>query len=296
MPQESKSIWELYHSSELVLWRRGRIVLIAIGAFYFVTQGLVLSVEILSGNIERLLSLAIGVTFFWLLFYLIWIGVHWVRWIWGALNLIAGFFLLIWSWRDDNVFEFLGGGISLIIGSYLCLGPSVYFFAKHQREFVRWKEALLFGAVCVLALSSVGAAAFGLFAYRAEQLREACALADEASQHIYVDYDFDWIISHVTEHSLEKNGRARMEGSLAYTKEALGQAKGIKPATGVIQLRFKFPNTFLETAEATFEAETPAGPVRLGALLWNFRSRWEIEHVGWQYLPATDSKPSSVQR
>lgn len=153
MSPGTPSLWEIYDTDK-DLWRRGRIILATIGLFYFTSQCLILAAAIFTGNLERALALAITAVLFWLLFYFIWIGVHWIRWIWGGWNLILGFCMLIWAWRDESGMETLAACISLLIGSYLCLSPSVLFFARRQREIVRWHESLLIGAVCFPSCSA----------------------------------------------------------------------------------------------------------------------------------------------
>src|ERR1700759_3079105 len=81
-------------------WRRGRIFLVVFAILTFVNQALLFGLMVLNGVIESLLAFGITAAFFWLFFYLIWIGVHWVRWFtafcWG----VWGFALLIWAFRD----------------------------------------------------------------------------------------------------------------------------------------------------------------------------------------------------
>jgi hypothetical protein len=90
MRDESRPLWEQL-DSEVEPWRRGRGILICLAAFYIVAQSLILAASILLGNIERFLIFGVGTVFFWLLFYLVWIGVHWIRWLLGGWNLIIGF-------------------------------------------------------------------------------------------------------------------------------------------------------------------------------------------------------------
>jgi hypothetical protein len=291
MPDKSESLWELYASSEIVLWRRGLIVLVSIGFVNFLVQALLFALAVSAGNVEHILILGIAVTLFWLLFYFVWIGVHWIRWIWGGANLILGFALLIWAWRDNNGFGAWLGAISLIVGSYLCLGPSVYFFAKRQRETIRWTESLLVGAVCILILLSIGAASLGLLGYRHQRLEEACAFAMQASQRIYVDHDVDWVWAHATQHSLERGGRDRVAAFLDYTRRQLGQARKVEPANGMVQIRFHFPATIQAQAEIISKAEMWNGPVELRFLLWDLGAGWQIEHMRWNYLPIPEKSP-----
>jgi hypothetical protein len=187
VPEESRSLWEQL-DSKIEPLRRGRIILISIAAFYIITQSLILAATIFLGDIERFLIFGVGAVFFWLLFYFAWIGVHWIRWLWGGWNLIIGFCLLIWAWRDMSGLETLSAAIAVLIGAYL-LSPSVYFFASEQRKMVRGKEAVLLAVVCLLVLCSIGAGMTGLWMLRNQRLQEAIEFADVAAQHVYAEPD-----------------------------------------------------------------------------------------------------------
>src|SRR5438128_850834 len=126
MAEETRSLWEKL-DSEVEPWRRGRSVLVLIGAFCFAIQALTLATHIILGDIERVLILASVFSLIWLQFYFIWIGVHWIRWLAGVCSGSTGFCLLIWAVRDNNAYEALAGGINLLIGTYFCLSSSVYF-------------------------------------------------------------------------------------------------------------------------------------------------------------------------
>src|ERR1700730_17068627 len=95
---------------------RGRFFLILLAVLTFCFQGLALGSGILAGNIEQVLVLSIFALIFWLQYYFIWIGVHWVRWLNGAWNALAGFTFVIWGFRD-------GATIAIVLGIYLfCVG------------------------------------------------------------------------------------------------------------------------------------------------------------------------------
>jgi hypothetical protein len=134
MPDESPSLWEQF-DSEVEPWRRGRGILICIAAFYIVAQSLILAACILLGNIERFLIFGVGAVFFWLLFYLVWIGVDWIRWLLGGWNLIIGFCLLIWAWRDMSGIETLSATIALS-SAHICFRlPFIFLPLSNARRF-----------------------------------------------------------------------------------------------------------------------------------------------------------------
>jgi hypothetical protein len=287
MSPGTPSLWEIYDTDK-DLWRRGRIILATIGLFYFTSQCLILAAAIFTGNLERALALAITAVLFWLLFYFIWIGVHWIRWIWGGWNLILGFCMLIWAWRDESGMETLAACISLLIGSYLCLSPSVLFFARRQREIVRWDESLLIGAVCFLILLGIAAGGIGLWIMHAQEEKEALVFADEAAQYIYLARDFDWVLAHVTKGSLQQHGNERLQYFFADTEAQLGTVKQISPARGMTNIRFYLPARIQSEAQVISTAETDGGPVELHAVLWNEGNGWQIDRIWWRYLPLPD--------
>jgi hypothetical protein len=289
MAREERSLWEVY-ASEVEPWRRGRSILTCIAFFQFLFPGVVLATKATSGDVESVVGFGVGVVFLWILFYFIWVGIHWVRWFYGGWNGFLGFVLLIWGWRDSNILAAVGAA-QLVVGSYLCLSPSVYAFAQRQREIVSWKEWLIFAAICLLILTSLGAAMLGLFAYRVRLNHSASIFAGHAARRIFGEPDRGWIFSHLTRHSLDRNGRSRMQEFLARTRQ-LGSLKQIMCSDGAARLRFHFPATFESEAQVICRAETDDGPVLLHFILWNLESDWEIERVWWEYLPVPDPAAS----
>ena len=128
-------------------WRRGRLFLALLAIWTFASHLLLIGSQILVGRLDVLLAAAIGALVWWLLFYFIWIGVHWVRWLSAGLSGLTAFANLIWGIVYGNPVRLVDGLIALPLAAYLGLAPSVYFFAKRQKETVRWKESLIVGAV-----------------------------------------------------------------------------------------------------------------------------------------------------
>jgi hypothetical protein len=289
---ETRSLWEVYES-ETEPWKRGRMILVLVGLFYSITQGLIFAATIFSGNIEWALIFAVNVVFFWFLFYLIWIGIHWIRWICGAWNTVLGFCLIIWGWRDSNAFGAGLGTLCFLIGIYLCLSPSVYEFARRQRESVRWKEALLIAVVCLLIVGSLGTALLGLGFVHLQREKEAGLFADEAARRVYLDRDMDWVLAHVTAQSLQHDGKERMTNFFASTRKRLGKIDQISEAHAIVHTGLKLPSTFTSDAEVTAEAETAAGPVELHTVLFDVGHGWEIERMWWTFeaMPENSAPP-----
>jgi hypothetical protein len=282
--EETRSLWEQY-DSEVEPWRRGRAILVTIGCGYLISQALLAATEIASGNIEQFFVSSIGFVVFWLLFYFIWIGVHWIRWLMGAWAGAIGFCWVIWGFGSTNVGMISFGAINLLIAAYFCLSSSVYFFAKRQRETVRWKEAVGVGAVCFLLLCSIAAALAGLWLFRNEQFSDAIEFAETASEKIYVNADRNWTFSHVTRRSLQPNGNAHLEYFFRSAGKSLRSVQQISNSRGWIRLRFHFPSQFESEAYIICHAESQDGPAELHFVLSKYDNNWRIDHMWWTYLP-----------
>src|SRR5215210_1452118 len=115
MAEETRSLWEIY-DSEIEPWRKGRRILISIGGFFFASQLVTFAVFALGGDLLKALIYAGNTVLFWFVFYLIWIGVHWLRWICGGWNMIIGFCMIIWGWRDSDGIGAMFGLICFVVG------------------------------------------------------------------------------------------------------------------------------------------------------------------------------------
>jgi hypothetical protein len=292
MTNETRSLWEVY-DSEVEPWRRGRTILVLIGLFYFLVQALMFVFYTLSGLIVYAVIFAANVMIFWFIFYLIWVGVHWLRWVCGGWNLIAGFCLIIWGWRDDIAVQTVLGIICLVIGVCFCLSSSVYFFARRQRENLRWKEAVLIAAVCLLVLVSLGIGLLGLNIIHQERAMDASRFADETARHIYSDQDMEWALAHVTAHSLQERGPDRLRYFLGTVKR-LGKFDEISGARTNVRIGLQLPNTFTAYPEATADAKTDLGTIELHTVLLDAGHGWEIDRMWW--TPGASPQNSSVSK
>jgi hypothetical protein len=290
MATEERSLWELY-DSETEPWRRGRLILILIAAFHLVVQIILIGTSAVAGNLERAVIFAAESVLFWLLFYFIWIGIHWIRFVWGGWNMVAGFCLLIWAWLDLSGIETVAAVTTFLTGFYLCFSPSVYFFARRQHETIRWRESILTGLACVLVLGSVGAAAIGLAVMREQWRRDASAFAAETGHRIYQDRDFQWVLAHVTAESLMAGGPDRLRLFFQNNKKQLGDFGLLEEPRTQIRLRFQPPFGFAAEGHADARAETAHGPVEVHETFQSKAGEWQIIHMWWSYLPLPETAP-----
>jgi len=238
----------------------------------------------LNGRLEFVLAVSVGASLFWLSFYFIWIGVHWVRWVSGGLGCLLGFAKLIWGLRDGSGILLVDGTMALVTGAYLALAPSVYFFAKRQREVVRWKESLIVAVVFALLLVSAGATIVGLQAYKAHLELRARAFAAQAFRAVFVDSDTDFLRSHATARLMNEEGWDRLSWFMADRYMQMGAARDLQTPHGNLRFFLRFPRTLVAEGVMTAEANGDNGPVRLHARIGGLGGNWEIDAISWRYL------------
>src|SRR5690349_21691470 len=107
MTNETRSLWEIA-ASEVEPWRRGRSQLVGFGFVTLLFQVLEVAIGIAAGNLDYVFAFSTGSILFWFPFYLVWIGVTWLRWVLGAWNLITGFYIFFASLAN-------GSGLGLVV-------------------------------------------------------------------------------------------------------------------------------------------------------------------------------------
>jgi hypothetical protein len=265
-------------------WRRGRIFLVVLAVWVLATQIIGIGSSVLLGQIERVLAAAIGGIVFWLLFYFIWIGVHWVRWICGGSMALLAFAHLIWGIRDGNLIRLINGSLNLPISAYLALAPSVYFFALRQKERVRWKESLAVAAVFALLFVSAATTITALLGYKAQLQERGQVFADRAFRRIFIDGDSSFLRSHTTERLMKEEGWERLSWFMADRYMRIGEARNIRPARGQLQFWYQFPATLVPHGRMSTYAESDQGPVQLTVVLGGGGGDWRIDGIWWRYI------------
>jgi hypothetical protein len=266
-------------------WRRGRLFLVLLAVLTFCLQALSFWGFILTGDIQRILGLAIAALIFWVQYYFIWIGVHWVRWLTGGWNALVGFAFIIWGLRDGSGFLIVLGVYYFGTGLYLGFAPAVYFFAKRQRETVRWKESLVIAAVFLLLLGSFSAGIFGLAAHKSQLNREAHEFADMAFVRIFSEHDTHFLLDHATEGLLQDGGGRA--GLSKFNQEAMiyaGDVHEFKRLSGSFRFWYAFPFQIGSAGDIITEAVGTRGPVKLQLRLVEAGSGWKIDGIWWTYL------------
>ena len=269
-------------------WRRGRLLLIGFAALMLAGQSYLFFSAISVGAIEVILGLGVNAVFFWLQFYFIWIGVHWVRWLLGGWNLLAGFCLLIWGWRDSNGVQAVAGILTFVVGVYLCLSPSIYFFAVRQKERRRRLESAVVAFMSLFILASLGIGTFGVFAYKEQLQTDAHEFADDAFEHIFAKHDTYFLMDHVSDQLMKMGGgQMRLTQFLQDATIRAGDVSKIKPAVGGLYLRYGFPARLGSGGAMATEGTGTNGPVEMYLRLIQSDRGWQIDAVSCVTRPRT---------
>ena len=291
MPPETRSLWEQL-DSDVEPWRRGRTALIAIGAFYLLLQGWSVYQNLSLENPEAVLGFAIFCTVFWLQFYLIWIGVNWVRWLAGAWLGLSGFSFLIWALRDGDMLLAAAGAINCIIAAYFCISSSVYFFAKRQRENRSWLHSGMVVAVFVLLSFTFFVASVALFAYHARAQATAIEFTQEADVHIYSDQDREWMFANLPPDVLAASTPKSLNAFFDQNVGRVGPVLQIStPTAESVRLVYHFPRQFSFRAQLAADGKSSYGPVRIHFWIADDGRGWEIDRTWWERT-YTESPPS----
>lgn len=259
-------------------------MLIGIGLFQMLAQVYTLMIMAFTVGVEQIAVFAVGCVLFWLFFYFVWIGINWMRWLWGAWDLIAGFCLLMWGWSNSNSIEIAVGSIIFIVGFILCFSPSIYFFAQHQREHVRWLEAVLTAGVCLLLVASIGTALLSFIALREDWRKDATSFAMEANHRIYQDRDFDWVQARVNDVTSRRQGPERLQNFFRENRERLGAVSAFEEPRSRIIIRVLWPLDLAGTVWVDSRANTSFGPVETHEIVEGRRGDWHLDHMWWEWV------------
>jgi hypothetical protein len=279
---ETTALWREVVIGDTEPWRRGRLFLVAVAILSLLSQGFVLLSGIIAGYIEFVLVQGIVSLLFWFQFYFIWIGIHWVRWFNGGLNALYGFALLIWGFRDGNTISGIIGLYSLVVGCYMAFAPSVYFFAKRQRETVRRGEALAIALVFLVLLGTLFAGIFGLVGYRAALEREARDFADIAFRRIFTDHDTQFLIEHASDRLLKNpGGRAELTRFLQGATMGAGDVHDVQAPAGSLRFRYSFPLQLTTEGPMMSVGMGRRSRIRMMLIVGDANGAWQIHEIRW---------------
>lgn len=262
-------------------WRRGRDAICFISIFILLGQCALIVQSILRGSLTLfLLATGLGAIAFLLLFF-IWIGRNWPRWIIAPLFACSGFANVIWGMREGSGPLFLTGLGGLTIFTYLALAPSVYAFARHQRERIKLSESLTVGAIFLLVLASVGSGLYAFYLYDTELEREATSFAATTFNKVFVYHDAEFLRSNL------KDGERALspEAFVAQLSSSFDQPRWMGSLRGTFTTRLvarRVMITGLFQMPVLYEGSTP---IWVNLEVSRIGDGWQIDHIGWEFGP-----------
>jgi hypothetical protein len=265
-------------------WRKGRLFVVLFAVLNALIDLFMLGLLILGGYVSAFMVFAAMRLFFWLQYYLIWIGVHWVRWLQGGFSILSGIFFFVWSFEADSGPLMLWGLFSIGTGAYLGFAPSVYFFASRQKANRNWMEVVVVTLVFVLLLATFAAAILGISRYQMELQDEARHFADTAFDDVFSRHDTYFLLDYATARMMNQpNGRFRLTQFLQDATIRAGDVHEIKSATGDLVVRYQFPASLSGEGEMHAEGIGSRGRIVLHLRVVGERGDWKIDDIAWVF-------------
>ena len=275
--EEPESLWNF---GEPEPWRRGRFAIVLIFVAILLMDSIRLATTAMSGDAFQFLKLSLSTCFGCLMLYLIWIGQTWARWLLAPFYAVSGFANSVWGVIYGRGELLLYGIGLLIIFSYLALSPSVYAFAKHQRERTGWLEALIVGAGFLLVLASIASAMFGFHLYKRTLEQDAVEFAGLTFRRVFINQDANFL----REHASTRRRYISPEQFVGMVEDQLGAFRESGSYTASFKAKVQNRRLALiggvET-EALFEAGAFVVDIRLSGS----ERQWAIDHISWEPAP-----------
>lgn len=264
-------------------WRRGRVAIFLISLLVVLGQAALIAWSIVLGDLTLFLLAAGAGGVALALLYFIWIGHNWPRWLVAPLYVVSGFWNAIRGIVDGNGPQFLLGLVGLTIFAYLALAPSVYAFARHQRERIRLTESLIVGGIFLLVLASVGSGLFGFYVYDSDLQAQATRFVGATFNKVFLYHDDEFLSRNLKREERSSTPKAFVEG----LRSSLGQPSWVGPPRGVFTTRFQ--NHALQLT-GRFDIPALFGstlPIWINIDVSRIGDGWQIDHIGWGYSPRT---------
>jgi hypothetical protein len=272
--EELPSLWNFGDTEP---WRRGRTALIIFAVLIAISQLLNVAFVILIDDLGTLLRFAVVALIFWLQFYLIWIGWNWIRWLNALVLAGLGLVQFIWGMRDYSGFHLVLGAYFLGAGIYLGMAPSIYAFARHQRESIRISEIILMAAAFFLLLCTLAAASLGFHELKLSLEADAFDFARVTFDRVFQDHDVAFLAKHAS--AMRKNSSPPK--FMRQMQQDLGNLEGVDRPLGKFSWKISRRNVRL-IGEVRWETHfSNAGRVLIHLNLSGGLHGWEIDHLGY---------------
>ena len=213
--------------------------------------------------------------------FFIWVGRNWPRWIIAPFFALAGFASLIWGIRDGDGPLLLAGIGGLIFFSYLALAPSVYAFARHQRERIKLGESLVVAVVFLLLFASVGSGLYAFSSVVSNLENEALDFAATTFSKVFISHDEEFLQS-----NLKDEERAiTPHHFISRLSNELGQPQGVGELETKFTARLIARHLWVSGKFQMAVTYDSNGPVWVNMEVSRIGDGWQIDHIGWNLKP-----------
>jgi hypothetical protein len=258
--------------------RRGREAIIVVTIVILLGEAARLVAALMSGDLS---SFFLQVTVAWavaLLLYFVWIGQTWARWLLAPIFAINGCWDFIWGIVGSDGLRLLIGIGELIVFVYLAISPSVYVFARHQRERISRWEVLAISGIFLVTFVSIGSAILAFSIYLNTVKAEATEFTRITFHRVFENRDAKYL----AEHSSKTRKDSTPQSFINRIAGELGEVKSVGPLG--MSFRNKFVPYHLELrAKATVRVAFESGSHWVTIEISGHEPDWEIEHIRWDF-------------
>jgi hypothetical protein len=263
---------------DLEPWRRGRAAIIVVSAVIVAGEGALIIAAMLSGDIHAFFVKLITGWLASLLLYFVWIGQNWARWLMAPLFGAYGCWGFVWGIVLGDGLTIVSGLASFIIFSYLAISPSVYAFARHQREHGSSWQTFAITGIFFLSLLGLGSGFYGFYNYQSAVKADALDFARMTFHRVFENRDPQYLAAH--------SSRTRKDSSpqafINRIEDELGDVQNVGPIGA--SFRMKFAPWHLELhGTATTRVIFREAEMWVSIEISGHESEWKIEHIRWEY-------------
>ena len=272
---EPQSIWAFGDPEP---WRQGRAAILWISLLVLLVQSGLILWSFFSGDVREVILRALAGCFACLLLFLTWIGQNWVRWLVAPFFAFYGLRSVVWGVVYQRGGLLMIGIGTLIVFAYLAFSPSVYAFARRQRERATVLETLIVGAGFLLVMASLASALLGFHFYKRTTEADAVEFAQLTFRRVFVNRDAAFL----ERHSTPRRRFATPTQFIIRVEDQLGRVQSAGSFGGVFTAKMEGMRLRLKghvRTRAVFESD--AVWVRID--LAGSERDWLIDGISWEY-------------
>jgi hypothetical protein len=258
--------------------RRGREAVIVVSVLVLLGEAVKLFGAMVSGDVPTFFIQLVIAWLAALLLYFVWIGQTWARWIMAPVFCIDGCWDFVWGIIGSDGLRIVIGIGELIVFSYLAVSPSVYAFARQQRERINRWEVFAITGVFLLVLGSVGAAILAFYIYQNTLKAEATEFARLSFHRVFENRDPEYLAAH----SSKTRKHTSPQAFINRINSELGEVKSVGPVGTSFQIKF-VPYHLELHARAKARVIFESAPMWVSMQISGTEPDWEIDHISWDY-------------